>query len=401
MSAFAQERITGTVYDSLSSRAPLANATVVLVEASRYVTTDARGRFRIDSVPPGRYSLSFMHPVLDSLGLEAPITSVEVKAGHPLHVTLVTPAPAATYALLCPGARDVETGAVIGRVRDVDDDIPLPDVVVSTNWTEFAVMAGRVTGHRARTSARTNAAGVYILCGVPKDVNLEVYSDLAGSIAGPSPLAIDDRLIGRRDFAISRRDSAARAVAQDDSSRSPVSALLGTASLRGVVRDSKGRPLVEALVGVIGTPRSARTDETGAFRIVGIPAGTRTVQARSIGLVPLNVSIDFATNAARDTVLSLDRHAQILRPVTILGRGNPANDRTGFESRRRQGFGHYITPEDIAKHPSFDLIDVLARISGVRIEYDSTGRPVPLMRGAGMDYCQPNYFPRRLSHPRR
>jgi hypothetical protein len=52
--AAAQGSIAGTVYDSLSTHAPLANATVVLVERSRYATTDARGRFRIDSVPDGR-----------------------------------------------------------------------------------------------------------------------------------------------------------------------------------------------------------------------------------------------------------------------------------------------------------------------------------------------------------
>jgi hypothetical protein len=275
----------------------------------------------------------------------------------------------------------------------------LPDASVSTVWTEFTLNAGRVNGQRARASARTNAAGVYVLCGVPKQVNLEVYTEAAGAIAGPSPLTIDERLIGRRDFAISRRDSAARRVAQDDSTRSPadstrspLSALPGTASLRGVVRDGQGRPLAEALVGVIGTPRSARTDAEGVFRIVGIPAGTRSVEARSIGLVPLTVSMDFATSAARDTVLSLGRQAQYLRPVTILGRKYDSNDATGFETRRRQAFGHYLSAADIAKHPSFDLLDVLSRVSGVRLEYRSAGRPSPLMRGEGMNLCQPNYY---------
>lgn len=398
-SAFAQQRITGTVYDSLGARAPLANATVVLIERARYVTTDARGRFRIDSVPAGSYTLGFMHAVLDSLGLVAPVTRVDVTAGRSTRVTLVTPAPAATYALLCPGPQDIETGAVLGRVRDVDDDSPLPGAVISTVWTEFTLSAGRVNGQRARASAQTNAAGVYILCGVPKAVNLVVYSDFDGAIAGPSPLSIDERLIGRRDFAISGRDSAARKAAPDDSirasadsARSPVSALPGTASLRGVVRDGQGKPLAEALVGVMGTPRSARTDAEGAFRIAGIPAGTRAVEARSIGLVPLTVSMDFATNAARETVLLLDRQAQYLRPVTVLGRRYDISDATGFESRRRQAGGQFVSAADIAKHPSFDLLDVLARISGVRIEYRTAGRPSPLMRGDGMRFCQPNYY---------
>ena len=55
--AGAQGSIAGTMYDSLSTHAPLANATVVLVERSRYATTDSRGRFQIDSVPDGHYTL--------------------------------------------------------------------------------------------------------------------------------------------------------------------------------------------------------------------------------------------------------------------------------------------------------------------------------------------------------
>ncbi|MBI3568120.1 MAG: hypothetical protein HY084_07965 [Gemmatimonadetes bacterium] len=67
--AGAQGSIVGTAYDSLSTRGPLANATVVLVERARYATADARGRFRIDSVPDGHYTIGCLHPVLDSLDL--------------------------------------------------------------------------------------------------------------------------------------------------------------------------------------------------------------------------------------------------------------------------------------------------------------------------------------------
>src|ERR1035437_4852695 len=83
--ASAQGGISGTVFDSLITHAPLANATVVLVERSKYVATDAHGRFRIDSVPDGRYTLSFIHPVLDSLGLPGPPTVLQ--AATTLHVT--------------------------------------------------------------------------------------------------------------------------------------------------------------------------------------------------------------------------------------------------------------------------------------------------------------------------
>src|SRR6266481_9649988 len=89
--ARAQGSVSGTVYDSLRTRTPLANATVVLVERSKYVTTDARGHFRIDSVPDGHYTLGFMHPILDSLDLEAAVVPVDIVVGRTSTVTLSTP----------------------------------------------------------------------------------------------------------------------------------------------------------------------------------------------------------------------------------------------------------------------------------------------------------------------
>ena len=390
--ASAQGGISGTVYDSLLTRAPLANATVVLVERSRYVVTDAHGRFRIDSVSDGRYTLSFIHPVLDSLGLQAPAGLVDVEGGRRVTVALATPSPAAAYALLCPGPRDTETGVIIGRVRDVDDQSSLGDATVSTDWTEFTLMAGRLSGRRARAAARTNPAGVYFLCGVPIQVTLEVRSALAGSIAGPTSAQLDDRLIGRLDFAISRKDSAARDVLRSDTSTGPA-ASRGTAALRGVVRDGAGRPLRDAMVGVLGTQRSVRTGGDGTFRIDGVPAGTRTIEARSIGWQPLTFSMDFKTNSARDTMVSLGRHAQSLQPVKVLGRGASASaDANGFEARRKQHFGKFITAEDLARHPAFDLIDVLAGIPGVHIEYGTKGFPTPYVHGTGGGFCVPNFF---------
>jgi hypothetical protein len=390
--ASAQGGISGTVYDSLITRAPLANATVVLVERSRYAATDARGHFRFDSVPDGRYTLSFLHPVLDSLGLQAPAGLVDVEGGRRVSVMLTTPSPAAAYALLCPGTRDTETGVIIGRVRDVDDQSLLANATVSTEWTEFTLSAGRLAGRRARAAARANPTGVFLLCGVPIQMTLEVRSELAGSIAGPTATLLDDRLIGHLDFAISRKDSAARDVLRGDSAAGAATSR-GTASLRGVVRDGDGRPLRDALVGVFGTQQSVRSGSAGTFRIEGIPAGTRTIEARSIGWQPLTFSMDFRTNAARDTVVSLGRHAQFLQPVTVLGRGTSASaDANGFETRRRQHFGTFITQEDLARHPAFDLIDVLAGVPGVHIEYGTGGFPTPLLHGTSGGFCRPNFF---------
>ena len=407
--AQAQGSIAGTVYDSLRTRAALANATVVLVERSRYATTDAHGHFRIDSVPDGHYTLGFMHPMLDSLDLQAPVVAVDVSGGRRVSLTLSTPSPATAYARICPGPRDTDTGVIIGHVRDVDDAAALAGATISTVWTEFTVTGGRSAGHRVHAVAKTNPGGIYLLCGVPTDVPLDVHTELGGFVAGPTPLMPDDRLIRRVDFAVSRRDSAAREVLLSDSSKI-TTGFPGTATLRGVVRSTDGRPVHDAVVGVFGTQRSARTDAAGAFRIDGIPAGTRTIEVKSIGLLPLTFPVDFATNAARDTTLSVSRQAQDLTAVAVKERGNSMKlmESGGFETRRAQGLGRFVTEQDLARRPSTNLADVLASVSGMHVEYGTSGYAMPLLKGI-IDtrvpqkgtinssnnygaYCVPNFF---------
>ena len=62
--------LEGAVFDSTRA-APLAGARVFLSGTSHETTTGADGRFRLEGVAPGRYSLSFSHPRLDSLGYVA------------------------------------------------------------------------------------------------------------------------------------------------------------------------------------------------------------------------------------------------------------------------------------------------------------------------------------------
>ncbi|MBI1809887.1 MAG: carboxypeptidase regulatory-like domain-containing protein [Gemmatimonadetes bacterium] len=99
--AEAQASIVGTVYDSLSARAPLANAVIVLMERARYATSDQSGAFRFDSIPEGRYTLGLMHAVLDSFDVAAPRFAVDVTNGQTTIATLATPSPMTAYALGC------------------------------------------------------------------------------------------------------------------------------------------------------------------------------------------------------------------------------------------------------------------------------------------------------------
>jgi hypothetical protein len=398
--AAAQGSISGTVYDSLRTHAPLANATVVLVEPSRYATTDARGRFRIDNVPDGHYTLAFTHPVLDSLDIESPLIAVDVSAGKRTAAALTTPSSETMYAKLCPGARDSATGVVIGRVRDVDSHTPLAGAAISTDWMEFKLSKGHTSEQRITAATHTTAAGVYLLCGVPTDVPVDIKTELDGFIVGPTRLLMDGRVLSRVDFAVSRRDSAARYVSANGlTGDSAVDAAhrRGSASLHAVVRGTNGRPLRDAKVSIFGTARAARTNGEGAFVIDGIPAGTRTIEVLAIGSLPSVFSMDFATNAKRDTTFTLVRLAQQMRTVSVQGRSSTASwmGLSGFEARRAQGLGDYLTEAQIAEHNYPDIVSMLRGMRGIRIECNANkngleGVPcIPTVSMMGVPIIQP------------
>ena len=391
--AGAQGSIAGTVFDSLSTRGPLANATVVLVERSRYATTDARGRFQIDSVPDGHYTIGFLHAVLDSFDLELPAVPVDVADGRPVAVSLSTPSQATVYARICPGPHDPDTGVIIGRVRDVDDNSPLADATVRTEWTELAVTTDRVVRNRARDAARTSRSGSYLICGVPTRTQIDVDVDYDDFVAGPTPKQLGANLIVRVDLALSLRDSAARADAFGDSANVATGAA-GTASLRGTVLGVNGRVLRDALVSVLGTRRSGRTDQAGAFKIDRIPAGTRTVEVRSIGWEPMTVAMDFSTNATRQETLSIGRQAQTLAKVEVTRNAALPSlmERDGFEMRRQQGMGAFVTEQDIKKHTFSDLISVLEGVRGLHVTLSASFPYLIGISDFNQVRCIPNVF---------
>src|SRR6476661_4666521 len=87
LGAQATGRIEGTIADSIHA-GPIANANVLAVRiepepsVSSGATADARGRYRIDSLPAGRYMVEFANPLLDSLEITLPPREASVAPGH-------------------------------------------------------------------------------------------------------------------------------------------------------------------------------------------------------------------------------------------------------------------------------------------------------------------------------
>src|SRR5437660_4950320 len=148
--------IRGYVFDSLLTHAPLDGAVVLLSGAvSRSIKADVHGRFFFDSLPTGSYTITFTHPLLDTLGFAAPERSVEVPASGTVRLYLSTPSGDRVYERLCPVKREAETGVVLGSVLDAGSEARLAGAEVRAEWVEHVVSKELGISRRARFARAT------------------------------------------------------------------------------------------------------------------------------------------------------------------------------------------------------------------------------------------------------
>jgi len=389
--------IEGTVYDSLIVKAPLRGATVYVIGTTLAATTDSRGRFTLGDVPQGDYTLTFAHPVFDSTGVQAPQVAARVGAGARLRVTIATPRGTTLVRASCPAPQAEQTGLLLGVVRDVDTGAPLPGARVSSRWFELTIdKRGKHYGP-FETSASTDQAGVFRLCGVPADIPVFVRAQAGGQQSGRVEVYFNGSDVAFRDFALSLVDTAARAVPDsllersDDSTA--VTPLRGTAVVRGTVRDQNGRPLGNARVGLLDRRETVATDASGRFALAGVPAGTQTLELRALGYEPARRTVVLRAEAPVETAVTLDHAAHTLESVRILGKaGGRFLANTGFEDRRRHSNGWFMGADDIEKYGGIYLGDILRAAPGVTPSYTSSGRTFTMRPMAGGDRCTPNYY---------
>jgi hypothetical protein len=395
--------VTGTVYDSLVSNAPLVGAEVVVEGTELAVLSDARGQFRIENVPTGRAALRFYHARLDSLGFGAAGTTVAVPDSGTVSVVLATPSPATLHGRLCRAPQPPSTGVLLGRVRDADGHAPLPNADVTVRWGEWTVGSGALTRNERKGVSRTDANGAYVLCGIPTDVPVVARVTGSGHVTGLVEVDFSQRLFDVRDFAVSLTDSSATAkhLAVVDSliARGDSVSMNGSAAITGVVRGPDGKALAAAQVALYGFPISVRTNSDGNFGIVGVPAGSQTIEVRAVGFEPQRRTFELATGERRTVDIAATRAAQTLASVNIVGRGSRM-DMTGFEDRRKAGIGRFIGPEELDRRRVFDTSQLLWNIPGSRVIWDGSENVIKFTRPSGTgvggggfnDLCDPAVF---------
>jgi len=392
--------VSGVVRDSIA-RAPLAGAMVELVAAdnpSRFARTavsDAQGRYMLKDVPDGHHMLGFFHPLLDSIGVDAPLRDVFVAESRPVYADLAVPSPRRIRTAIC-GESAVDSGAVIvGVVRNARDGSPAAGATVVGEWVEISLRRNGFVNRRVpRRVAKTGDNGWFAMCNVPNAGTIAMIAsrgaDSTGLIEVRAP--VDGFL--RRELYLGSAPSGTNTVSRqpgDITTQALRRARTGDGRVSGtVVTSADGTPLAGALVSINDGPET-RANERGEWTLSDAPLGTRMLEVRALGYYPERRRVDVIPGAPSVHV-ALSTLKAVLDTVRVVASRINNRDGDGFERRHKTGIGRYVTQADLARWNPVTLSDIFRQLPGVQLDYDTTGvEKQVLMRGA-FGKCAPAVY---------
>lgn len=301
--------VTGVVYDSIA-RAPLAGAVVQValvdsVNSPRVYSavTDARGLYRIDALPRGRFAIGFQHEALNALGLESPLRAFQVFVDTTLTLDLAVPSGPVVRMMQCDSAASVTgDGLLAGYVLDGRRNAPLPGAIVEIRWAEVALDNGKLMKMQRRRTATTAEDGRYLACGVGTDEGVSVRVEMQGFWPLADDIAIPPGGTLRQDFRL----------ATD-------SILRGITTLDGRVVRQTGEPLASGRARITALGVEVPITD-GAFSMTDLPAGTWTLDARAIGYEPRSAAVEIPDRGAATATITMGLRVQMLDTMAVVAR---------------------------------------------------------------------------------
>ncbi|HEX6573378.1 MAG TPA: carboxypeptidase regulatory-like domain-containing protein [Gemmatimonadaceae bacterium] len=391
--------VSGVVHDSISNT-PLEGAMVQIAqgEFTKTATSDATGRYMLSDIPPGTYTLGFFHPVLDSIGVEAPTKQVTL-SNRGVIVDLSVPSPARLRTAICGPAPSADSVAlIIGTVRDAATDQPATGVKVTGEWLEYVINRGGMNRHLANMTATTGENGWFALCNLPGSGTVALKGIRGSDTTGVIEVQIPSSRFLRREIYVGSDETETVAAPVTNPGTTTVAAPaarvihIGNGKLTGkVVALEGGQPLANAIVMVVDGP-FVRTNDQGEFTLTRAPTGTQMVEIRAVGYYPHRAQVNVVANAAPLDV-KLSTLKAVLDTVKIIAKRLPQGPGDGgFLLRRRQGFGRFMAPQDIVKLNPINTSDLFRHFPGVRFSLNEFGQPIIQVRGAFAEWCEPAIF---------
>ena len=395
-------RITGEVFDSVAVR-PLLNATVQFVAADnpqnvRSVRTDSVGQFLLDSMRVGTYLVGIIHEQVDRLGLESRVIQVNIEGSGDVSLSLGLPSPATMLRTVCGNAGDgMDRGAFMGIVRTARGTPLEGNARVRVQFLETQITPSGVSRRFPSRFADAQPNGAFVVCGVPPEANITTRAYAGPDSSGVVEIPVPRHGLLVRDLVI----ASPRRVAKTPTSPTerPQTLLKGTSRVRGIVRDSTGKPLVGARVAVPGTGAEGTSSGGGLFTFDSLPGGSWMVEARAVGFEPRRVAVDFIDGFESTTEINLEGIAPRLDTVRVQA-DRWSREMAAFEERKKQGGGYFIDDQQLERRNAIFVSDILRGTPSVTIVPGPNGRNRVMMRGsAGAGSCVPAVFVNGMNTP--
>jgi hypothetical protein len=145
------------------------------------------------------------------------------------------------------------------------------------------------------------------------------------------------------------------------------------AVLRGsVLKDADDAPIPGAEVAIPRLGIGVLSDSAGNFRLNAIVLGQQIVWVRKIGFAPVSAVLTFASGDTLERDFAMAIVAQTLPGVSVTAPPPVPPKLSEFEERRKEGFGHFITPEMFEKHENRQLSEIMSLISGPTVVRGTT-----------------------------
>jgi Carboxypeptidase regulatory-like domain len=378
-------RLEGTIAPWIATRSvQTSQVLVVNLESDASTTIAARvdlsGRYRLDSLAPGRYLIQVSHPTLDSLDVTLPPSEAVISAGKWTRADFSLPSGDELRNAVCPGVKlGPGKAVVVGRAIDADTRTPLAGAHVIAAWTELAVdrKSKQVVSQGKQAVVATGPSGEYRLCGIPAVKAIELQLQHAGRASVATQLSItpaegavvrDLSLSATSAPTIAALDSFDRgAIAKppdassgSDSARQELN-LRGDATLAGTVRTTSGRPLPGAEVQLRHAAGSTLTDSAGRFVLADLPTGTQLLLVRRLGYALAEVPVDLRPHERLETNVRMTRAVELDSMRVVASRSKLAE----FEHNRKTNLqGRFLTLSDIQRTNAKKTSELIPLLGG-------------------------------------
>jgi hypothetical protein len=359
--------ISGTVTDSLDDR-PLVGAAVTVDGTMITSTTDSLGHYRLVDVPAGTLQIAVYHPLLDSLGVSLYTPPTAIAPGVETGIPFAVPSPVTLLTRFCPGDTSARA-LVVGQVLDADTDAPIPTAHVS-GWGVATLDAPRQLIIRNGPVSRrvmTDDGGRFHYC-LPHGIDFAIAASLGNSTTGQIPLDVTNG-IALPVLRVARADSA-KATERG--------------RLSGRVLNAAGQPIEGASVSIVGAHGHAKTASDGTFALSTEPPGTQMLDVRHVGFAELTIPVTVSIASPATIAVTLPPMVPTLAKVDINAAAlAAAYQRTGFDARRKNGWGQFLTSDQIQARGGGSATSLLAGMVGVRLVSTGKGTRVVSSRSVG------------------